>query len=52
MSDKVVWWAVREAARRADITRKTWLHSFARERLEARTQSWSTIDFPVGGIVP
>ena len=41
MSDKVVWWAVREAARRADITRKigphTFRHSFATELLEAGT---------------
>src|SRR5947208_467014 len=28
MSDKVVWWAVREAARRAGITRKIGPHSF------------------------
>jgi len=41
MSDKVVWWAVREAARRAGITRKigphTFRHSFATELLEAGT---------------
>jgi len=41
MSDKVVWWAVREAARRACITRKigphTFRHSFATELLEAGT---------------
>jgi integrase len=28
MSDKVVWWAVREAARRAGITRKIGPHTF------------------------
>jgi integrase/recombinase XerD len=41
MSDKVVWWAVREAARRAGITRKigphTFRHSFATELLEGGT---------------
>jgi integrase/recombinase XerD len=41
MSDKVLWWAVREAARRAGITRKigphTFRHSFATELLEAGT---------------
>ena len=41
MSDKVVWWAVREAARRAGITRKigphTFRHSFATELLETGT---------------
>src|SRR5215472_19010362 len=41
MSDKVVWWAVREAGRRAGITRKigphTFRHSFATELLEAGT---------------
>src|SRR5262245_17729705 len=41
MSDKVVWWAVREAARRAGITRTigphTFRHSFATELLEAGT---------------
>jgi site-specific recombinase XerD len=41
MSDKVVWWAVREAASRAGITRKigphTFRHSFATELLEAGT---------------
>jgi len=41
ISDKVVWWAVREAARRAGITRKigphTFRHSFATELLEAGT---------------
>ena len=41
MSDKVVWWAVREAARRAGITRKigphSFRHSFATELLEAGT---------------
>jgi len=41
MSDKVVWWAVREAARRAGITRKigphTFRHTFATELLEAGT---------------
>ena len=41
MSDKVVWWAVREAARRAGITRKigphTFRHSFATELLESGT---------------
>ena len=41
MSDKVVWCAVREAARRAGITRKigphTFRHSFATELLEAGT---------------
>jgi integrase len=37
MSDKVVWWAVKAAARRAGITRKigphTFRHSFATELL-------------------
>jgi len=41
MTDKVVWWAVRQAARRAGITRKiaphTFRHSFATELLEAGT---------------
>ena len=41
MSDKVVWWAVREAARRAGITRRigphTFRHSFATELLETGT---------------
>ena len=41
MADKVVWWAVREAARRAGITRKigphTFRHTFATELLEAGT---------------
>ena len=41
ISDKVVWWAVREAARRAGIPRKigphTFRHSFATELLEAGT---------------
>jgi integrase/recombinase XerD len=41
MSDKVVWWAVKAAARRAGITRKigphTFRHSFATELLEAGT---------------
>src|SRR5215831_9252276 len=41
MSDKVVWWAVREAALRAGVTRKigphTFRHSFATELLEAGT---------------
>ena len=41
MSDKVVWWAVREAARRAGITRKigphTFRRSFATELLEGGT---------------
>ena len=41
ISDKVVWWAVREAARRAGITRKigphTFRHSFATELLETGT---------------
>ena len=41
MSDKVVWWAVREAARRAGITRKigphSFRHSFATELLETGT---------------
>jgi integrase/recombinase XerD len=41
MSDKVVWWAVREAARRAGITRKigphTFRHSFATQLLEGGT---------------
>jgi len=41
ISDKVVWWAVREAARRAGITRKigphSFRHSFATELLEAGT---------------
>src|SRR5215468_8553728 len=41
MSHKVVWWAVREAALRAGITRKigphTFRHSFATELLEAGT---------------
>ena len=41
MADKVVWWAVREAARRAGITRNigphTFRHSFATELLEAGT---------------
>jgi site-specific recombinase XerD len=41
MSDKVVWWAVREAARRAGITRKigphTFRHSFATELLKGGT---------------
>ena len=41
MSDKVVWWAVREAARRAGVTRTigphTFRHSFATELLETGT---------------
>ena len=36
MSDKVIWWAVREAARRAGITRKIGPHTF-RHYSEFRT---------------
>src|SRR5206468_7134909 len=43
MSDKVVWWAVREAARRAGITRKigphTFRHSFAHGVARGRNRS-------------